>query len=634
MKHDKAKTLRRAKARRNVLKVCVIASISLLLVVGLVLIKNAPAKIEELTEQSDMSYAEVAKKTQDSVESSFPDITLKSDDAEKLRKDETVYVIMDADGNETERVVSEWLKNPEKLDTIKDKTKLKDIRNTNGDEKFEQDGKKVVWAAGGNDIKYTGESDADLPVSVEVTYYLDGEQVSADEIAGQSGDVEIHFDYGVNARDRVTSDGSGYDLTHPYIMASGVVLDNDKFSDVEVSTGRVLNESGSSVCLGIALPGMQDNLALDKDMIDIPESVVIKANTTDFKIDGTYTVALTGLFENIDADTDDITDKLDELESGLGKLSDASTKLVKGSKQLSKGADKLSDGTSSLASGTSKLNKSSKKLADGVKKLKNGSKKLASGTSAIKEGTEAAEKGANQISAGLDQLSGNSEALNQGTQQIESSVFASATTQLQAMLVAGGMPEEQAEKYVLTPSSYADVLAKLSEALPDYKEAFGQVKGSLDSVEKYVGSVKTYTDGVDQIAAGADQLSSSMGKLTEGAKAVDEGAGQVYGGLKSLSGKMPELKKGISQLNSGAQQIDSGAGQLAAGSDKLSSGIAKFDKDGIKKLTGELDTDEITDTLGRLEAISKASGKKHFMGGSPKNIQGESRIIFKTGAVE
>ncbi|MBQ3281099.1 MAG: hypothetical protein IJH41_01710 [Eubacterium sp.] len=633
MKHDKKGSKR---ALKNVLKVCLVASLSLIIVITGVMIRNTAADREGFDGgDGAVTYAEeVAKKTQDSVESAFPDITVKQDDADTLRKDETVYVIMDADGNETERVVSEWLKNPEKLDTIKDMTDLTDISNTNGDETFEQKGKKLTWAAGGNDIKYTGTSSADLPVSVEVTYYLDGEQVSASEIAGQSGDVEIHFDYGVNARDRITSGGSGFDLTHPYIMASGVVLDNDIFSDVEVSTGRVMSESGSSVCLGIALPGMQDNLALSSDMIDIPESVVIKASTTGFKIDGTYTVALTGLLENIDTDTSEVTDKFSELESALGKLSDASSKLVKGSRKLASGADTLSDGTSKISGGTSKLEKSSKKLASGVSKLTSGSKKLASGTSKIKDGSAAAEKGAKQISDGLDQLSQNSEALNEGTKQIESSVFASATAQLQAMLVAGGMPEEQAAKYVLAPSSYADVLGQLSEALPDYKEAFGQVKASLDSVEKYVGSVKAYTDGVDQISAGADQLSSSMSQLTAGAEAVDEGAGQVYSGLNSLSSKMPELKKGISQLNSGAEKIDSGAGQLAAGADTLADGIAKFDKQGIKKLTGSLDTDEITDILDRLDAVFKASGRRHFMGGAPKNIQGDSRIIFKTGAVE
>lgn len=632
MKHDKHG---RTRSFKNMLKVCAVASVSLLLVVSGVLIKDAAVGGKGFDGSGGaVSYAEeVAKKTQESVESSFPDIMVKSEDADTLRKDETVYVIMDSDGNETERVVSEWLKNPEKLDTIKDKTDLKDIRNTNGDEKFEQKGKTVVWAAKGSDIKYTGTSSADLPVGVDVTYYLDGEEVSADEIAGQSGDVEIHFDYGVNARDRISSGGSGYDLTHPYIMASGVVLDNDKFTDVEVSTGRVMNESGSSVCLGIALPGMQDNLALDKDMIDIPDSVVIKAKTTGFKIDGTYTVALTGLLEDLDADTGEVTDKLSELESALDKLSDASSKLVKGSKKLASGTDTLSDGTSTLADGTSKLNKSSKKLANGVSKLTEGSEKLADGTSAIKDGSAAAEEGAKQISDGLDQLSANSEALNEGTKQIESSVFASATTQLQAMLVAGGMPEEQASKYVLSPSSYADVLNALSEAIPEYKEAFGQVKESLDSVEKYVGSVKAYTDGVDQITQGADQLSESMGQLTEGAAAVDEGAGQVYSGLSSLSEKMPELKKGISRLNSGASKIDSGAGQLAAGADTLAGGIAKFDKQGIKKLTSELDTDKITDTLDRLDAISEASGRRHFMGGSPKDIQGESRIIFKTASI-
>ncbi len=627
-------------AFRRALRVCGIAALSLTVVAAASLTRGGMPEIlmmgagRDLNVSEDISYADVAKKTQDSVESSFPDIMVKSADANTLRKDETVYVIMDADGKEKERVVSEWLKNPEELDSIKDKTDLKDIKNTNGYEEFKQDGKNLTWDAGGNDIKYTGTSDADLPVSVEVSYYLDGEKVSAKDIAGQSGDVEIHFDYGVNARDRVTSGNSGYDLTHPYIMASGVVLDSDRFSDVEVNTGRVISEDGSSVCLGIAFPGMQDNLALSEDMIDIPDSVVIKASTTGFKIDGTYTVALTGLLDNIDTDTGEVTDKLSELESALGKLKGASSKLVKGSKQLSGGADKLSDGTSTLASGTDKLNKNGKKLADGVKTLTSGSKKLADGTSEIKDGTSKAEAGAKQVSSGLEQLSSNSAALNEGTKQIESAMFSSATTQLQAMLIAGGMPEEQAGKYVLSPSSYADVLSQLSKALPDYAEAFGKEKGSLDSVEKYVGSVKSYTDGVDQISAGADQLSSSMGKLTKGAEQVNEGAGQIYGGLNSLSGKMPELKKGISQLNTGAKTLDSGAGKLASGADTLAGGIAKFDKDGIRKLANSLDANEVTDTLDRLDAVSKASGKRHFMGGSPKEIQGDSRLIFKTGAVE
>ena len=631
MKHDRKY---KKKAFRNALKVCGIASVSLVLVIGGVLIKNGAAKFGGFDGNSEPSYAEVAKKTQDSVEKSFPDITVKSGDADSLRKDETVYVIMDADGDEQEIVVNEWLKNPEKLDVIKDKSDLTDICNTNGDETFDQNGKKLTWAAKGNDIKYSGKTDADLPVSVEVTYYLDGEQMTAEEIAGKSGDVEIHFDYGVNVHDRITSGGSGFVLTHPYIMASGVVLDNDKFSDVTVSTGRVMNESGSSVCLGIALPGMQNNLALSSDMIDIPESVVIKASTSDFKIDGTYTVALTGLLEDIDTDTGDVTDKLDDLESALGKLSDASSKLVKGSKQLAGGANDLSDGTSAISDGTSKLKGSSKKLATGVSKLTSGSKKLSSGTTGIKDGAAEAEKGVKQISQGLDTLSGNSEALNQGTKQIEASVFGSATTQLQAMLVAGGMPEEQASQYVLEPSNYADVLDKLSQAVPDYKEAFSQVKGSLDSVEKYVGSVKAYTDGVDQISEGADKLSSSMGELTEGAKSVDEGADQIYEGLKSLSGKMPALKKGISKLDKGADAVDNGADKLASGADTLAGGIAKFDKEGIKKLAGSLDASEITDVLDRLDAVSKASGKRHFVGGSPEKIQGESRVIFKTGAVE
>ncbi len=597
----------------------------------------------------NVSYAEdTAGKTQEAIEGSFPGLSGSSGAVSSLTKDETVYVIMDADGNEQERVVNEWLRNPEELDEISDRSNLRNIRNTGGEETFEQDGKKLVWAAGGKDIKYSGTNEKDLPVSVDVTYYLNGEAVSASDIAGRSGDVEIRFDYGVNARDRIVNGSSGYELTHPYIMASGVLLDTELFSGIEVTNGRVINEAGQAICLGIALPGLGDDLALPGDAVDIPESVVIRAKTSGFRLGGTYTAALSGVLGDMDLSTDGVTDRLGELESALSMISKASGDLVKGSRkvasgagELSTGADELSDGTDELSDGTSALKKGGDELSKGVSRLKSGAGQLSDGTGKIKSGVKEADDGAKKLKSGLDEINSHSEELNDATDRLEENVFDNATELLQSRLIAAGMPEEEAKLFTLSPSTYKVVFDLLKKQAPEHEEEFQAAEDRLDAMEEYVEGIKSYTAAVDEAAGGAEDLSEGIGTLADGADDVDDGADKVYEGLKALSGKIPALKKGISRLASGAGKVDSGADELSSGADRLSSGaddladgMAKFDKEGIKKLVNSLDSASITETLDRINAVTEAAGRRHFVGGTPGKIAGESRIIFRTGAVE
>ncbi|MBR3146768.1 MAG: hypothetical protein IKF54_01350 [Eubacterium sp.] len=639
------------------------------------------------------SYAdETAKRTEESVNSAFPEIKAGKGCGKGLRKDETVYMIMDADGNEKETVVSEWLRNPEGKDTIKDYTELSDIEDTSGDEEYTEDGKYLIWAADGKDIKYKGNSDGIIPVSCDVTYSLDGEQMSASEIAGKSGNVEIRFDYSVTAHDRV----DGYDMTHPYVMASGVVLDENHFRDIEVNSGKVVSEDGNSICLGIAFPGMKDNLALKKNIIDIPESVVITAVTDKFEIDGTYTAALTGILDDMDISSDDAEDKVDQLESAFGKLNSASSKLVKGSRELSDGTDKLADGADKISNGSRKLEKGSKKLARGSRKLADGTASLSKGASQVADGTSKLKKsggslaegitvllegagnlsegasglkdgigkaseGAKSLSDGLSAISSNSETLNAGTAEIETAVFDGATAQLQTVLIEYGKDPEEVKKIRLTPSNYTSILSGI--------KGTEELKARLDGVEQYTASVKAYTDGVDSAASGSAELYTGIKALDEGAEQVSQGAESINGGLTKIAANMPALSKGINSLNKGASkvsggasqvnrgassisrgssklsrgvsslrkgssQLDRGAGQLSEGAETLAEGMSQFDKEGIRKLTRSLDTDELKDMLGRFGALSDASEKHHFMDGTSGKLAGESKIIFKTGEIK
>ncbi|MDD5921574.1 MAG: hypothetical protein PUC44_00095 [Eubacteriales bacterium] len=350
-------------------------------------------------------------KTQKEVESTYPNLISQKDYSGINAKDETTYVVMDADGNVTDTAVSSWLRNGKDSDKIKDYSTLKNIKNTSGKEKYTRDGNTLVWNAKGNDITYQGTPTEDVPVTVKVSYYLDGQKVSAKTIAGKSGKVEIHFDYTVNKKENVSVDGKSYSIDHPYTMASGLVLDNSNFKDVTISNGKAVNDGDKTVCLGIAFPGLADSLKLNATDVNIPESVVVTATAENFKLDGTYTVALSEALGSADLSTGSLNEKVEQLKSGIQQLDEASNELV-----------------------------------SGAKTLKEGSSELASGTKEILQGAEA-------LNSGLSTLSQKGSTLSKATDQLKTSVFSMATKELQNQLKESGMSEEEAAKYTLSPNS-------------------------------------------------------------------------------------------------------------------------------------------------------------------------------------
>ena len=213
-------------------------------------------------------------------------------------KEETVYVIADANGSAKETIVNEWLKNPNKEKEIKDVSELTDIENVNGDETFEQDGKKLTWKADGGEIYYQGKTDKAAPVSVKVTYYLDDKEVTPEELAGKSGHVKIRYEYINESKD----DG----VYTPFLMATGLMLDIDKFSQVEGTHAKVISDGSRYIVVGYGMPGMTESLKLDEKDIELPDYFEVEADTTDCQIGMTITVASV---ESLGSDEDiDVTD--------------------------------------------------------------------------------------------------------------------------------------------------------------------------------------------------------------------------------------------------------------------------------------------------------------------------------------
>lgn len=173
-------------------------------------------------------------------------------------KSETVYAKANADGTVTETTVEAMLKARDGA-TIPDVAALRDIINKEGDEEYTTGADNALtWQNSGSAITYEGKSDAALPVTTRVTYYLNGVETAPDDLAGQSGRVRIRFDYTNHTRETVTVDGQEYTVSVPFTAITAVILDGDKFSNIEADNGKVMELDGQTAVLGTVTPGLAD----------------------------------------------------------------------------------------------------------------------------------------------------------------------------------------------------------------------------------------------------------------------------------------------------------------------------------------------------------------------------------------
>lgn len=429
--------------------------------------KNSTAVTAEAdsTTGSSKDADDIADKLMDSV-------SLKDNDADK---DESVYLISDANGNVNKTIVVDHLKNKDKKDTLEDASNLSDIENVKGKEKFTQSGDKLTWQAGGKDIYYQGTATEEPPVTQKVTYYLDGKEISPEDLAGKSGKVKIRFDYTNTTSYTETVNGEKQTVSVPFAAITGLVL-GDGFENIEVTNGKAEVSDSSSVVLGYALPGLKDSLGIkDKDLdgdVNIPEYMEMTADVENFSMPAamTFVVNASDYVSTDGIDTSDLDDMINDLK-------DASTQLQDGSKTLAEGTDTLADGLSTLqsklgtfASGVGTLQNGLKTYTDGVSTLSGGLNTLGNSTGALVSGADKLNSGAGQLASGS---------------------------------------------------------ATLKDGLKSYTDgANGLAKGASD-LDAGIGTLAeksgTLVDGATKLDDGASQLSASASSINEGIKSLDTG---------------------------------------------------------------------------------------------------------------
>ena len=497
--------------------------------------KNSTAVTAEADSTTDSSKDadDIADKLMDSV-------SLKDNDADK---DESVYLISDANGNVNKTIVVDHLKNKDKKDTLEDASNLSDIENVKGKEKFTQSGDKLTWQAGGKDIYYQGTATEEPPVTQKVTYYLDGKEISPEDLAGKSGKVKIRFDYTNTTSYTETVNGEKQTVSVPFAAITGLVL-GDGFENIEVTNGKAEVSNSSSVVLGYALPGLKDSLGIkDGDLdgdVNIPEYMEMTADVENFSMPAamTFVVNASDYVSTDGIDTSDLDDMINDLK-------DASTQLQDGSKTLAEGTDTLADGLSTLqsklgtfASGVGTLQSGLKTYTDGVSTLSGGLNTLGNSTGALVSGADKLNSGAGQLASGS---------------------------------------------------------ATLKDGLKTYTNGASQLNTGLNQLNDSTGS----------LATGVTSLNDGAKTLSDGINAANKGAAGVSAGVAQLKTSIDTAKTGADSLTAGAKQVDEGVDKLKQSlSDmpetikaRINQSLEPLNKLNVGKLfktLGYIDTDKIT----------------------------------------
>ena len=583
-----------------------------------------------------------AEKSQ--IEEKINELVSQASKPDDTTKDETVYVIADANGNTGKIIVEDWLKNVDGAATIKDQSDLENIANVKGDETFSQDGQQLIWQADGKDIYYEGTTDKELPVTEAVTYYLDGQEVTPAELAGKSGKVTIRFDYENHEKTKVATDSGDIEVYVPFTVITGMILP-DSFTNIQVTNGKVVSDGKNNIVVGMAMPGLHESLQKDVSEFDsdvkFPDYVEMTADVENFELQMTASIAMTGLLSDLNlADMD-----LDGLENSIDTLSEASGDLESGSKSLADGLGTLNDSMAEFTKGAGDLSAGIKSYTEAATKIDQGLAALNKGTGTLTQGASALDSSAKTISAGVQKLD---QALNkemtkkeqQAAKQAVAAQFAKGTDTYQYIY---GSATKQFGKTMTSEATVQQIQAGITgmgltdegviKALAQYYAANGFIDATTGT--KYTpaqcqatvpgtdtvyaayfaktvlssGLAKGIAGGIAQSGAAAvgENVVSACRSAAETAavqgaenakktiagqiEAVDEASGYslvtgssaLSSGISTLAASVPDLVTGVSQLKIGADQLVANNQKLTSGAKNLSDGASQI-AEGVSKL--------------------------------------------------
>ena len=594
-----------------------------------------------------------------------------------VTKEETVYSKLDTTGKSYQTVVSDHIKNTEYLEEIKDLSDLLEIENLSEDNTYTQNGNVIVWNAKGKDIYYNGKSEKELPIEVKMTYTLDGKEISPEELSGKSGKLNIKIEYTNKAKHYVEIDGQYVEMYTPFVIFAGTYFKNETVQNVKVTTGKAVDDGSKTIVIGMALPGLQTSLGLDKDTFEIPENIEIEMDVTNYEQSSIITFVTPKI---IDKEDFNILDELDTLYSSVDTLQSSMDQIEEGAKALSEGTalysenyntfnsaiGMLNDGTTTLKENYEMFNNGVQTANEGAKQLNEGMQQLNTAAESIKdvvytvidwlqtamntlvtplkslqqtilEDIDAVIAMVDNISnpsqENIEYINGlnyqaiqdlyaenaNLEALKEGADEETVALFDEQIATNNNVIAILEQNNAQTLYQNIDPEQIASVREKLVEIRGKVESSELTVEELEEKVQNIINEVYAAFDGINALAQGTEQLA-------QGTEQLATASSQINDGIVTLNESTEQLAQASTQLNDASVQISDGAKQLY-------DGIAMFNNEGIRVLTSKVNND-VRGISVRLDKLMELSKEYNNFSNIDSSSKGDLRFIMISDAIK
>jgi putative membrane protein len=409
---------------------------------------------------------------------------------ENPTKSETVYANLDSAGKTRRVIVSNWLHDDIPGAVIADRSQLSDIVNIKGIEKPEISGDNVTWTLSGNDLYYQGHTAKELPVSMTLRYFLNGEAVSPSDLAGKSGKFELKISFHNHEAHSVTVGGRRKTVYTPFVCMAAFNLPQKNFSNVTTNFGNVISDGNNQALGFIGFPGLKQSLdMIDFSSVNLPDELNVTADVKDFSLGPVMMTAVPAP----DMDSLKKSGDLKELAAQLNRLIDAGAQLNEAAGTLNAGEKAFADGVRQLLDGVNTAGASFDQIVNGAGTLNSTVSDAQKGVPALIKGTNSLAAGADQVSGGLGRLSSQFGAGSAASPTLRDSI---GSLDGGARQLAGGLEQLLAQLSPAEsgqPATLADSVGALNSGATQYTELtnnalFGLAETNLQTIRAALSS--------------------------------------------------------------------------------------------------------------------------------------------------
>lgn len=527
-----------------------------------------------------------------------------------LTKEETVYTKLNYDGSPSTTIAQEHLINNENLNELSDLTNLTDILNINGNETFTQNEKNILWNSAGQDIFYQGTTSKEVPISLNIKYYLNDTEHNLEDMIGKSGKVTIKLQYTNNDIHTVNVNGNKTSMSTPFVILTGTMLDLSHNKNVTITNGKVINNGTKSILVGMTAPGLKESL--NTSSIKTMDTITINFDTTKFELPSIYSLVTPKVLESSDLK---IFDKLNPLYSNMTTLK--------------KSIDEIEKGAKTLSTGLTTIDSAALQISDNLKIIKEKMGELETGAIAVDEGLKAMlaelKKTENSLTSGpggastiKTMISANKEAITN---------LANANKKLESIygkdnLTGSNIPTPPATG-TLPETNDTENQTPETPTTPT-PDALSSVKATYQSNQKLIYLLGKNNEVLNGILSTIGNISSDVSSVTT---TIEKYLTEIEAGANSVATGTTALKQGVELLSSKMSELSVGTSKLNTGATTLLNGITKFNKEGITKLNSTVNN-ELKSSENKIKALVKLGEEYDTFTLKSDEVSGTTKFIM------